>query len=336
MLQKQDMGLTPAPDLPENSRDFEGIEGDSEGAIRTDYFSLDSQNRYPKRVAEEDRVESSIESDNPSWVEPGAERVEGKGELGFGGIELPRRKYSGCWSDSSSDGSVSRKLGEFDGKLELGYADDTKSELLAGGIGVEHKNIDKFWLDSEVKGELGVGDDAKGDVGFGGIGIKRKISGDFFSDSGSDMSISEKHGAVEGEGELGWREILKTGERLEFGGSVEVKGDEFSAKAKNAHNENEMKSGDAEKKRVVWWKLPLELLKFCAFRISPVWTFSIAAAVLGFVILGRRLHKTKHKSQSIQLRLSIDDKVRLDQSPLIRLCVYFPITRLNYHLFFVF
>ncbi|XXG39458.1 hypothetical protein AAC387_Pa01g0413 [Persea americana] len=304
MLQKHDMGHPPVPDLAENSRDLEGIEGASEGAVRSDYFSLDSETRYPKRVVEDDREESSIESNNPSWVDPDG----GGGGLGFGGIELPRRNYGGSWSDSSSDGSVSRKFGAFDGKPELGYADDAKSGLLVGGIGVERKKFDNFWLDSEVKRELGIGDDAKGEVGSEGIGIKRKISGEFWSDSGSDISIREKHGGGEADSELGWGDLLKTGERLSFGGSAEVEGDEFYGKTNDAPEENEMKSSDAEKKRVAWWKLPLELLKFCTFRISPVWSFSIAAAVVSFFILGRRLYKMKHKSQNIQLRFSLDDK----------------------------
>lgn len=190
--QKKGMGLTPAPDLPKNSQDFDGIEGDSEGTIRSDYFSLDSHNWYPKRVAEEDWEESSIKSDNPSWVDPGAERVKRKGGLGFDGIELQRWKFGGSCSDSTSNASVSQKLGEFDGKLEFGYADAAKSELLAGEIGVKRKNLKKFWLDSKVKAELGIGDDAKGEVGFGGIGIKRKTCREFWSDSESEMSIMNK------------------------------------------------------------------------------------------------------------------------------------------------
>ncbi|CAN1199595.1 hypothetical protein LINPERHAP2_LOCUS44890 [Linum perenne] len=66
---------------------------------------------------------------------------------------------------------------------------------------------------------------------------------------------------------------------------------------------------EEKKKQVVaWWKVPLELLKFCVFRVSPVWTFSMAAAVMGFVILGRRLYNMKRKAKSLQLKVIVDDK----------------------------
>ncbi|GAB2290548.1 hypothetical protein Dimus_037279 [Dionaea muscipula] len=63
-----------------------------------------------------------------------------------------------------------------------------------------------------------------------------------------------------------------------------------------------------EKRRVVWWKVPWELLKCFVFRASPVWSFSVAAAVMGFVILGRRLYKMKRKTQGLQPNLNVDDK----------------------------
>jgi len=66
--------------------------------------------------------------------------------------------------------------------------------------------------------------------------------------------------------------------------------------------------GEGKRKSVVWWKVPFELLKFCAFRVSPVWTFSMAAAVLGVVILTRRLYKMKKKSKAFELKVTMDDK----------------------------
>ncbi|PKA66750.1 hypothetical protein AXF42_Ash003405 [Apostasia shenzhenica] len=63
----------------------------------------------------------------------------------------------------------------------------------------------------------------------------------------------------------------------------------------------------------IWWKMPMELLKFCFLRIRPVWSLSIAAAVVGIVILGRKLRKMKHKNQSIRLRIAVDDKKNSQQ-----------------------
>ncbi|MQM10394.1 hypothetical protein Taro_043288 [Colocasia esculenta] len=64
----------------------------------------------------------------------------------------------------------------------------------------------------------------------------------------------------------------------------------------------------AEKVGMAWWKLPMEILKFCAFRIKPVWSISVAAALVGFLILGRRLYKKKPKSRNIPLKVCVDDK----------------------------
>jgi hypothetical protein len=68
--------------------------------------------------------------------------------------------------------------------------------------------------------------------------------------------------------------------------------------------------GEGEEKRFAWWKFPIEMLKYCVFRANPVWSFSMAAAVVGFVMLGRRLYnmKTKKKSPTLQLKVLLDDK----------------------------
>nr|CAD1818239.1 unnamed protein product [Ananas comosus var. bracteatus] len=60
---------------------------------------------------------------------------------------------------------------------------------------------------------------------------------------------------------------------------------------------------------MVWWKVPLELLKFCVFRMRPAWSISAAAVILGFAVLGRRLYKMKQMKRSIpQLKISLDEK----------------------------
>ncbi|RID75488.1 hypothetical protein BRARA_B02531 [Brassica rapa] len=71
-----------------------------------------------------------------------------------------------------------------------------------------------------------------------------------------------------------------------------------------------VRSGDEGKKsrETVWWKIPFVLVKYYAFRIGPVWSVSIAAAVMGFVLLGRRLYHMKKKAQRIHLKVAIDEK----------------------------
>ncbi|KAL0909924.1 hypothetical protein M5K25_020834 [Dendrobium thyrsiflorum] len=67
-------------------------------------------------------------------------------------------------------------------------------------------------------------------------------------------------------------------------------------------------SSGGEKRENVWWKMPLELLKFCIFRVRPAWSISIAAAMVGIIMLGRKLYRLKHKSRIIPLKIAIDDK----------------------------
>ncbi|KAJ6360536.1 hypothetical protein OIU77_004532, partial [Salix suchowensis] len=106
----------------------------------------------------------------------------------------------------------------------------------------------------------------------------------FFGDVGKDQIGSEILGESEGENES--KEV-----NLSF---VAV---------------GETKPGDeVEKRKLVWWKVPFEMLRYCVFRFSPVWSVSVAAAVMGFLILGRRLYKMKRKTKSLQLKVTVDDK----------------------------
>lgn len=68
-------------------------------------------------------------------------------------------------------------------------------------------------------------------------------------------------------------------------------------------------AGDQKRSLVWWWKVPMQLVKYCAaFRVSPVWTLSAAAAVMGFVILARRLYKMKKKTKALELKVTVDPK----------------------------
>lgn len=241
-------------------RNFEGIDGDSEGMIRSDYFSLDNQGRYAAQTvaagAEAEEGSDSVESDNPSWIDPAPE------------TRYARMNPGEFWSDSGSDRSEDRKFADFDAKKELEFLENAKNQ-----------------------------------VGFEGIGEIQTLSKDsreFWSDTGGDGLVSREFGDVDEGTEMG------------FGDSATELGGGGAAAA--AANEEEVKSveksngGEGEKRTVVWWKVPFEVLKYCAFRVSPVWTFSVAAAVLGIVMLGRRLYKMKRKSQSLQLKVTMDDK----------------------------
>ncbi|XP_051139624.1 uncharacterized protein LOC127257288 [Andrographis paniculata] len=68
-------------------------------------------------------------------------------------------------------------------------------------------------------------------------------------------------------------------------------------------------NGDLGKRSVIWWRMPSEILKYCAFKMSPVWAVSVAAAVMGFVILGRKLYRMKKKkTRALEIKLIVGDK----------------------------
>ncbi|KAJ3678086.1 hypothetical protein LUZ60_001889 [Juncus effusus] len=66
-----------------------------------------------------------------------------------------------------------------------------------------------------------------------------------------------------------------------------------------------------EKRWAVWWKVPFEMIRLYLSRIRPVWSISVAAAILGFMVLGRKLFKLneQYKSRSITpLKIVLDEK----------------------------
>ncbi|XP_076949438.1 uncharacterized protein LOC143622082 [Bidens hawaiensis] len=113
------------------------------------------------------------------------------------------------------------------------------------------------------------------------------------STDGSELVASNEAGPVEPLSEKIDEQSVDSGEVVEGLGVGDVKA-----------------GGGDEKNSVmaVWWKLPVDLLKYCLFKASPVWTFSVAAAMMGMVILGRRLYKMKQKTRTLQLKVAVDDK----------------------------
>ncbi|XVF30200.1 hypothetical protein REPUB_Repub16aG0036900 [Reevesia pubescens] len=297
--------LVNSPEL----RNLEEIEGDSEGIIRSDYFSLDNQSMYAKEgdVSEE----GSVESDNPSWIDPKPETRYARNNLGD------------FWSDSGSDRSDDRKLSDFDVKNELGFAENEKAPVCFEGIA-------EMEARSEKSGTFKPGDtkfselDGKKEFGFGGFGEIHDQDKDlarFWSDSGGDGLVSMKFEDIEKEGDIGFTDCMKKGDELENSSelddgnasTVELEGGEGNPIGNEGFSIDEMKLcvksvHEGDKKRVVWWKVPFELLRYCVFKVSPVWSFSVAAAVMGFVLLGQRLYKMKRKSRSLQLKVTMDDK----------------------------
>ncbi|XP_043721125.1 uncharacterized protein LOC122668650 [Telopea speciosissima] len=274
------LGVVQSPVTLESPRDFVEIEGDSEGVIMSDYFSLHSEKRYARTVSERDLCEEvSVDSDNPSWVDPGSEPRHGddaKREVGFEGIVLAHKNSGEFWSDSSSEQSVSRKndLGCGDVRDEVGFEESGESKR------TEPKSMDsgEFWSDSGGDGSSPAKvENTEGDSG--------SVSGDYEPEFVPEGLNGSNSGAI--------MEVAPEGS--EFFGVATISGEEA-------------KAGEEGKKKIVWWKLPFELLKFCVFRVSPVVSLSLAAAMMGVVILGRRLYKMKRRTRAFPLKITVEDK----------------------------
>ncbi|KAK3426507.1 hypothetical protein EUGRSUZ_F02945 [Eucalyptus grandis] len=304
-------------DSVDNPRSLDEIEDESGGMIRPDYFSLDGSAMYPRAPtvpapapapalapgagsgssgsgsAAASEAGDSVHSDNPSWIDPGSE------------TRYQRKDPGGFWSDSGSDLSDERKLGDFDPKGELLV---TAEKEVAGGLGGKSEELafglGEFDLgDLGVKGEYGSSGGAEKQVDVGEIQGLGEDSPKFWSASGGKRLAALKLGEdMSGEEVLGVRND-QAAEAEGGNGAVEDEG--LAIKAAKPE-------GD-EDKRTVWWKVPFELLRFCVFRVSPFWSLSVAAAFMGCVILGRRLYKMKQKSRTLQLKITVDDKQKVSQ-----------------------
>lgn len=123
-----------------------------------------------------------------------------------------------------------------------------------------------------------------------------KESTDFWSDSSSDSFLVRN-------------EMNVQADEAELLGKVQADDTEGEGEG-----EGEQRRRDEidKMKSVVWWKMPLNYHYYFVFRMSPVWTVSVAAAFMGFVILGRsfyKMKKNKKKARGLQIKVAVDDKV---------------------------
>jgi hypothetical protein len=332
---------SPKSDDNNTSTDFQEIEAESAGMIRSDYFSLDNQTRNSPVDADVSEEEGSVESDNPSWIDPAGSEAR------------YQRKNSGeFWSDSGSDRSDDHKFSDFDVKNDLGFVENSETRMGFEGImaksekavnfsefdekkelgfvdnsesfeGIEAKSEKAMkFSEFDVKNELGLVESEKTHVGFegfGGIHVEGKNLGKFWSYSGGDGLVSMKFSDVGNETEVAFADHLK--ERDESiicsemdgrdGSITEFEAGDGQSSGTESADVEEIKpkgTSDGEMNKVMWWKVPLDVMKYCLFKVSPVWSFSMAAAVMGIVILGRRLYKMKQKTRGLELKLAVDDK----------------------------
>uniref|UniRef100_A0A7N0RCT2 DUF6821 domain-containing protein n=1 Tax=Kalanchoe fedtschenkoi TaxID=63787 RepID=A0A7N0RCT2_KALFE len=255
-----------------------GVAAESEGLrmLRLDYFSIDNSMEYAAIGGDKSDLSSeggSVVSDNPSWVDPAASDAA-----------VFRRRNSGeFWPDSASDRSKSSDSGD---KVGLGLVESGDDHVL------ELKNQGGYL------GKLGY--DSGGyesmEVGFEGIQEVEKMG------VASDLSVEK----------IDMEENPSAEIRNETVSGI-MGGDSFVAAQEDGNLEKEVELPIVvEKKALMWWKLPLELVKFCVFRVSPLWSISVAAAMVGVFIMRRRLHMMKRKTKGLQMKVTVDHK-KVDQ-----------------------
>lgn len=215
---------------------------------------------------------NSAESDNPSWIDPGLEENP---------IRYLNKESSEFWSDSSSERSEERKLNDFEGRNEMVFYMNEKKEVGSEGIRemIEEKK--------ERVVELG----------------------NFHSESSGIEAGSAKFNDFVENSEMGLEGSVSLHDESDVLGKVENENEKTGSGSEVINKNGNQRRDEIEKKGLVWWKMPMEFLKYFVFRMSPVWTVSVAAAVMGFVILGRRLYKMKKKTRGLQIKVTVDDKV---------------------------
>ncbi|CAA3032723.1 Hypothetical predicted protein [Olea europaea subsp. europaea] len=234
------------------------------------------------QYVDESDDKSSGESNNPSWIEPGSEENPSR---------FLNKDPGEFWTDSSSDRSNERNVVDLLGTIEMGLSENEKKQVDFEAsdkiVEIEEKyseNLEKFYSDSS--------DIVVDPMKFNDLGENSEVGTEENLDSQgrSNVSLEEKH---ENENiENGSERINETGDNI---------------------------NGEIGKKSIVWWKMPIEILKYYVSRVSPVWAVSVAAAVMGFMILGRSLYKMKKKNRGLEIKVTMDDKVSQFMSRAARL-----------------
>ncbi|KAL3638622.1 hypothetical protein CASFOL_016536 [Castilleja foliolosa] len=269
----------------------------SGGFIQVNYFSLDAHNRPGEDLDDG----QSARSDNPSWIDPESE-------------ENPNRylnKESGeFWSDS---GSEDRKFVELEKNEEIIKRIEGIFEEKEG----KSEGLGNLNAEPEV---LDVGENENKNIDESNPNwYMNNESGEFWSDSGSMdrkfVELEKNEEIIEGIGGIFEEKEGKSEGLGNLNAEPEVLGEEENENknidesgAQDIDDDGSKKTGELNKRSVVWWKMPVEFFRYCVCRMSPVWAVSVAAAVMGFAILGRRLYKMKKKTRGLGIKVAVDDK----------------------------
>ncbi|KAJ3681429.1 hypothetical protein LUZ60_015918 [Juncus effusus] len=291
-------------------------------AIDLDEWELLSQNSFSREDFEEDDF---VYEDYLS------ERSERQGEVFDLGKEiqsesheiLGTREISGCRGN----------LGSGENEVYHGELFDCGNNILRLERGFDEKDLkfdkERVIGESSVCGKLEMEDSIE-DLGFGETEVlgafcsneinyektSFKITKDPLAFQGIDnlnLVCSNKiHGEIKGleesfdssnlakdkkEGEMMNSNNLGTAENEENGGAKK--------QICKAQNEN---------KDLIWWKMPMDLMKYYLFGIKPVWSVSLAMSFLGFLMISRKLYLYKMKKQQEKaippIKVHFDEKKR--------------------------
>jgi len=313
----QQLHHTPNPDLtsvPNSDEEKEEVEGEGSftdgDVICPDYFSIDRDHGrvLHQSPTSEVGLESGIDSDNGkhdcpqcdetqfgsgSWMDPSQFRVGKR-----------RRNYSSSSSESSdsSGGGSGSRSGSRNHLLVLQPHSECTHHSHFHGYDYKQGFSGHTPEPFDPLGKSPLVDDSHGNENGAGIesgfvieSLTQKEEELESPNGGAQNSLS-----TEVSGEMDEKDM-----HVNMAVQEEVEKQDVKSPPEN-ENENEN-----EKRSVAWWRVPLEMLKFCVLRVSPVWSLSVAAAaIMGFVLYRRRwLSKMKRKSQGLQLNITVDDKV---------------------------
>lgn len=294
-----------------SSRFFQVIEGDSGSGstIWLDYFSL--RNHEPNAKTAQDSTVSKvclIESENPHSNDTNARNRN-------------CRKSTSQLGSESGDGLLDDY--ELNQSHANGLADITKSLTGFEEIATDVENLERRESDDgKLSGSAFVARDEPLSAKDMYIPMESEESGeesesqdevldDSYSNSIGNESVAMKSGDDGKESDTGSNHIGSVNDisNKDLGGEDGDSSEKIDVAIEEVKVEAKSGEVEAQRRRVVWWKIPFQLLRYCLLRANPAWSFSVAVAFMGMVILGRRLYKMKRKSKSLQLKIAVDDKV---------------------------
>ncbi|KAK8930492.1 hypothetical protein KSP39_PZI016121 [Platanthera zijinensis] len=184
--------------------------------------------------------------------------------------------------------------------IDSGGSSRSAEERDTGGVDSDNPSSDDSDCDSNKFLEA-----SADNVGFVRMELPMRNSGGLGSDETTDLEeIDAVVKDLRGESEAGESSCESVWDNS--GGGSEGSGSSDSREVAEVGDGACVAEG--EKRVKIWWKVPMVLLKYCFFGMKPVWSLSMAAAMVAILMLLKKLYRMKRKIRSIPLRIAIDDK----------------------------